>query len=570
MGFTTAGATLAKLSSNFGDGVLCFPGFSGSRVSVRRVVPGVAASAGAGLFAEVPSGLLFEALAARRISAVQARLYLALAARAGRDRRCRVRQEAVGGLCGLSRSSAHRGLHALARAGLVEFGEYQHRHSYWYKIVWPEALVGVTGRRREAVAVPTDAIRVLPAGLLTVYVALLSLVRQGFLVDDLARVAELLGLGVGDVRARVRQLRREAFGGLLWVAAIGRPGYSNVLVPLSQVVRVPGPGRRSMRRVGSSPLMLGSLAPRFFGWIADWAACSRRDETRSLVGSDAHQTVLCNNKQIFRSSDPAARGKQYVKVFEDKNNSVGEKEPHWDSSVRLEEQARVPAEVLDQAFSAVDRLVTRDVTGRYLQEIRRDETTVHRLADGVARCAYRAKSTPDAIVDRLLELKTGHVVRLCGWTLRTLEDPRFRLELGIGRSSSVRENPPAAQKPQITPIPPDVVPDPAARTLLDRAAKLRTELHLPRWRAMELALAEREECASPPAEEQSSPEAGWLADRSPADLELLLPPPEEEEWEDDPPPATDGVITFENLELLLPPPEEEEWEEAWEEPGPGV
>jgi len=566
MVFASGGATLVKLSSNFGDFGDGVPGFS-----VRRVVPGVAASAGAGLFAEVPSGLLFEALAARRISAVQARLYLALAARAGRDRRCRVRQEAVGGLCGLSRSSAHRGLHALARAGLVEFGTYEHRHSYWYKIVWPEALVGVTGRRREAVAVPTDAIRVLPAGLLTVYVALLSLVRQGFLVDDLARVAELLGLGVGDVRARVRQLRREAFGGLLWVAAIGRPGYSNVLVPLSQVVRVPGPGRRSMRRVGSSPLMLGSLAPRFFGWIADWAACSRRDETRSLVGSDAHQTVLCNNKQIFRSSDPAARGKQYVKVFEDKNNNVGEKEPHWDSTVRLEEQARVPAEVLEQAFSAVDRLVTRDVTGRYMQEIRRDETTVHRLADGVARCAYRAKSTPDAIVDRLLELKTGHVVRLCGWTLRTLEDPRFRLELGIERSSSVKDNPPAAQKPQITLIPADVVPDPAARALLDRAAKLRTERHLPRWRAMELALAEREECASHPVSGEDCSSAGWEADRSPADLELLLPPPEEA-WEDDPPPATDGVIgviTFEDLELLLPPLEDD-WEDAWEEPGPGV
>jgi len=567
MGFTTAGATLAKLSSNFGDGVLCFPGFSGSRVSVRRVVPGVAASAGAGLFAEVPSGVLFEALAARRISAVQARLYLALAARAGRDRRCRVRQEAVGGLCGLSRSSAHRGLHALARAGLVEFGTYQHRHSYWYRIVWPESevLVGVTGRRREAVAVPTDAIRVLPAGLLTVYVALLSLVRQGFLVDDLARVAELLGLGVGDVRARVRQLRREAFGGLLWVAAIGRPGYSNILVPLSQVVRVPGPGRRSMRRVGSSPLMLGNAAPGFFRWIADWAACPGRDETRSLVGSDAHQTILCNNEQIFESSDPAAWGKQYVRVFEDKNNNVGEKEPHWDSTVRLEEQARVPAQVLDQAFSAVDRLVTRDITGRYLQEIRRDETTVHRLADGVARCACTAKTTPDAVVDRLSGLKTGHVVRLCGWTLRTLEDPRFRLELGIERSSSVRDNPPAAQKPQITPIPADVVPDPAARALLGRAAKLRTERHLPRWRAMELALAEREKCTSPPAEEQSSPEAGW-----PTDLELLLPPPEEEEaWEDEPPPATDGVITFEDLELLVPPPEEE-WEDAWEKPGPGV
>jgi len=365
----------------------------------------------------------------------------------------------------------------------------------------------------------------------------------------------------------VRQLRREEFGGLVWVAAIGRPGYSNVLVPLSQVVRVPGPGRRSMRRVGSSPLMLGSLAPRFFGWIADWAACSRRDETRSLMGSDAHQTVLCNNKQIFRSSDPVARGKQYVKVFEDKKN-VGEKEPHWDSTVRLEEQARVPAQVLEQAISAVDRLVTRDVTGRYLQEIRRDETTVHRLADGVARCACTAKTTPDAVVDRLSELKTGHVVRLCGWTLRTLEDPRFRLELGIERSSSVRENSPAAQKPQITPIPADVVPDPAARALLDRAAKLRTERRLPRWRAMELALAEREKCASPPAEEQSSPETGWPTDRSPADLELLAPPPDDE-WEDDPPPATDGVITFEDLELLLPPPEDD-WEDAWEEPGPGV
>ena len=323
-----------------------------------------------------------------------------------------------------------------------------------------------------------------------------------------------------------------------------------------------------MRRVGSSPLMLGNAAPAFFRWIADWAACSGRDETRPLVGSDAHQTILCNNKQIFRSSDPAARGKQYVKVFEDKS-SVGEKEPHWDSTVRLEEQARVPAEVLEQAFSAVDRLVTRDVTGRYLQEIRRDETTVHRLADGVARCACTAKTTPDAVVDRLSELKTGHVVRLCGWTLRTLEDPRFRLELGIERSSSVKDNPPAAQKPQITPIPPDVVPDPAARALLDRAAKLRTERHLPRWRAMELALAEREKCASHPVSGEDCSSAGWEADRSPADLELLLPPPEEEEWEDDPPPATDGVITFEDLELLLPPTEEA-WDDEWEEPGPGV